>query len=194
MRIYICIAVLSLLLALPVFAQEVDCRAVVAPQTLSELTDGTKTFIREMSISEAKRANIIYSTIDRTKNSKVIVHDFLQYRSINCSKSGRRPKKLVYGVGVRLTVTVVSAKKQARLTNLASISAAVEYDLAEVIYELHAIGITGDRVRLSMAESGKFGVNDYANWIALKGEIIKMIGDENINVKPQLIINEYDKK
>lgn len=171
-----------------------DCENIQPPQTLADLTGGTKTFIREMTLQEAKNANIIYSMGQKSRNSKVIVHDFIQYQSVRCSKNGRRARNIVYGVGVRLTVTVVSAKKQARLTNLASISAAVEYDFAEVIYELHAIGITGDQVRLSMAESGKFGVNDYANWIALKGDIIKMIGQEGVSVTPQLIIDEYSKK
>lgn len=191
---FFCSFLFVLLSSISMYAQVLDCEEVFAPQTLAELTGGTKTFIREMTLLEAKKANIIYSLGERTKNSKVIVHDFLQYKNIRCSKNGRRERDLIYGVGVRLTVTVVSAKKQARLTNLASISAAVEYDFAEVIYELHAIGITGDKVRLSMAESGKFGVNDYAKWIALKGEIIKMIGKEGISVKPQLIIDEYKRK
>ncbi len=191
---FFCSFLLILLSSLSISAQVMDCEDVLAPETLADLTGGTKTFIREMTLLEAKKANVIYSMGTRTKNSKVIVHDFLQYKNIRCSKNGRRERNLIYGVGVRLTVTVVSAKKQARLTNLASISAAVEYDFAEVIYELHAIGITGDKVRLSMAESGKFGVNDYAKWIALKGEIIKMIGEEGISVKPQLIIDEYMRK
>lgn len=190
----ICSLLVLIILSLNIHAQMLDCEEVTPPQTLADLTGGTKTFIREMTLMEAKKMNIIYSTGERSKQSKVIVHDFLQYKNTRCAKGGRRVRNLVYGVGVRLTVTVISAKKQARLTNLASISAAVEYDLAEVIYELHAIGITGDKVRLSMAESGKFGVNDYANWITLKGEIIKLIGDDGISVKPQLIIDEYARK
>lgn len=160
------------------------------PKDLESLTGGYDVFYDEFTEDFGAKINLIpFGTISGSRNSKVIVYNFLQFKNSSC-KVDERNESITWGAGIKLTLHVKSSRNSVNLSSLPAIAAAVNYDRAKVTYKIKVQGITGDKVRLKLANQGEFNVENYGKLVSSIDEIIKIMSDDEVNVDPQLVLLE----
>jgi len=159
-----------------------------APKDIRDLKDGVIVDAYDFFDGDEKSLSFLgFLNVDIKKHERVTVIEFAQKGSQNCNG-----KILRYGIGARLMMRVISAKKRAKLDTPQQITASVIFGHATVKFSMHTFGITGPGVA-RLNKVGAITEDTFSNFIAeisnLMVEAYRENGDYIIAPQP-LFLNE----
>ncbi len=156
-----------------------------APTNMRELSGGMeKLFYQFTSSNEANLSVFGMANAKLTKKEVVVVVDFIQFKDMNCTG-----EKVRYGVGARLFLNIKKTQGGIKVTDLPKLAAGVELGRASVTYSIKVIGLTGDKVRAALPNTGDFNVEAYGKVMSAVDKIQMLASDneEGVVVEPQII-------
>ena len=156
-----------------------------APTNMRELSGGMeKLFYQFTSSNEANLSVFGMASAKLSKKEVVVVVDFIQFKDMNCTG-----EKVRYGVGARLFLNIKKTQGGIKVTDLPKLAAGVELGRASVTYSIKVIGLTGDKVRAALPNTGDFNVEAYGKVMSAVDKIQMLASDkeEGVIVEPQII-------
>lgn len=155
------------------------------PSNMRELSSGMKKVFYQFTSNNSANLKLFGLTnANLGKKEVIVIVDFMQYKDNNCNN-----EKIRYGVGARLFLNIKKVQGGINVTDLAKLAAGVEYGKAAVTYSIEVIGLTGDKIKSALPNSGDFNVEAYAKVISAVDKIQTLASDkeEGVYINPQVI-------
>jgi len=156
--------------------------SVNQPMKLQELHSGFQKFSYILDEQNQANATILgIINIKFTKNLKIAVVDFVQYKDTFCTYGSAIPNDSTQtriGVGVRLKLTISSHDAKVDVNDPAKVAAGGELNMAGVNFKIETFGFAGDQFRSIIAGlGGSFDVNSYLNVMDAVSKIAGLMKD-----------------
>lgn len=156
-----------------------------APKTMRDLSGGMKKIFYQFTTKNNGSLGLFgMAKLTLGKKEVMVVVDFMQYKDQKCSGELVR-----YGVGARLFLHIKKIQGGVSITDLPKLAAGVEYGKSSVTYSIEVIGLTGNKVRAALPNTGDFNVEAYGKVISAVDKIQMLASDEEegIVIDPQVI-------